>query len=526
LATATSAQELEARDLLGAVTRALKILGSGGDASAALEQSFEQAARGMRAEKAVLLRVADVAPCRLEVLQSWGVSPEQVRACEQGMSIPGVSPSTIRAAVESRSVQLVENAQLRNVGDATASLSGAPHSVLCAPVLDPWTGATLAVVYFQTVTLINAYGAADVPFMESYATALGHAFGYHLSTERRYRELEEEWKRRSGADAPEIVGDSETIWRLRELLHTTYLPQTALKNPAPVLILGATGVGKDQVAQYLHYYSPVRRKAKYVVVNCATLRGGEVSQAILFGHTRGAFTGAIDAKPGAFRAANGGTLFLDEIAELPLEAQGILLRALGSWRVLPLGATDEVPVDVQLIAATNRDLLRDVKEGRFREDLYQRIKPLTIRLPALASRPGDIPVLLRHFLAREERRAQKRLGGLSRDAMGALLAYHWPGNVRELEGVCKALVTFARPGQQITLDELRRHCELDLGPADLSPSARTATLREAHAQWERSFLTATLESHAWNISTAAKDLGISMATLYRYLKAHGLRQNE
>jgi transcriptional regulator with PAS, ATPase and Fis domain len=179
-----------------------------------------------------------------------------------------------------------------------------------------------------------------------------------------------------------------------------------------------------------------------------------------------------------------------------------------------------------VIAATNRDVQREVKEGRFREDLYQRIKALTIRLPALASRPGDIPVLLRHFLSREERRAQKRLGGLSRDAVAALLAYHWPGNVRELEGVCKAVVTFARAGQEITLDELRRYCELDLGPSELDTSSRTGTLRDAHAQWERSYLVATLERRAWNIPAAAKDLGISMATLYRYLKAHGLRQNE
>ena len=526
MATAMSAPDAEARDLLGAVTRALRILGSGGDESVALEQSFEQAARGMRAEKAVLLRLMDTAPVRLEVLQSWGMSPEQVRACTQGISLPGVSPSTIRAAVDSRSVQLVENAQLRNGGDGTASLAGAPHSVLCAPVLDPWTGATLAVVYFQTVALMNAYRPADVQFMQSYATALGHAFGYHLSTERRYRELEAEWKRRSGEDAPEIVGDSEAVWRLRELLHTTYLPQTTLRNPAPVLILGATGVGKDQVAQYLHYYSPVRRKAKYVVVNCATLRGGELSQAILFGHTRGAFTGAIEAKPGAFRAAHAGTLFLDEIAELPLDAQGLLLRVLGSWKILPLGATDEVAVDVQVIAATNRDILREVKEGRFREDLYQRIKPLTIRLPSLASRPGDIPALLRHFLAREERRAQKRLGGLSREAMAALLGYHWPGNVRELEGVCKALVTFARPGQEIALAELRQYCELDLPAMDSSAASETGSLHQARAQWERSYLVTTLEAHAWNLPVASRDLGISLATLYRYLKAHGLRQSE
>ena len=110
--------------------------------------------------------------------------------------------------------------------------------------------------------------------------------------------------------------------------------------------------------------------------------------------------------------------------------------------------------------------------------------------------------------------------------MTALLGYHWPGNVRELEGVCKALVTFARPGQEITLEELRRYCELDLPPLELCPSPRTGTLRDARAQWERSYLVATLEGHAWNIPAAAKELGISMATLYRYLKAHGLRENE
>jgi len=516
--------------LLTALASALKVLGSDANEVAALRESFEHATRGFDAEKALLLHVRQGDVVLFEALQSSGLTDEEVKACVEGHFVEGVSPSVIRLAIERRASQLIENS-LAARPRATASLAGAPYSVMCAPILDPWTGSVLAVLYFQTVGATKTYVERDLDYLAAYARALGQAFGLFLSNAKRYQELEADCKRlkAQSADAPEIIGESEPMARLRMALHETFIPTTASTNPEPILIVGDTGTGKDLVAEYLHYYSPTRRKAHFVAFSCATLRATELSQAILFGHARGAFTGATEAKPGVFRSAHKGTLFLDEIGELPLDAQSLLFRAISSRRVLPLGASEEVPVDVQILLATNRDLASAVREGTFREELYQRIKPLTIQLPALASRPGDIRPLLTHFLAHHEKRMRKRIRGLAPAALRALVAYQWPGNVRELAGVCAALVTHAKPNAQIDVADIAAHCpDVLQGPTNPSAHLATATiagsLEDARAEYERELLARRLEACQWNVGAAAESLGISVATLYRYLQKHGLRQ--
>ena len=246
---------------------------------------------------------------------------------------------------------------------------------------------------------------------------------------------------------------------------------------------------------------------------------------------RGAFTGATDKAPGLFRAAHKGVLFLDEIGELPARGQELLLKVLDRFTVQPQGDSRSYSVDVQVLAATGRDLAALVQEGRFRHDLYQRLKPLTLRLAPLSERRGDIRPLLVHFLAEAEKTLRKRTRGLTSEALHALLAYGWPGNVRELAGVCLALVTHTRPGTEITLDDLRRRSPEVLGAASPQGSGYAretlaGSFAEVRSRFERELLLQRLDLHGWNVAEAAMSLGISAATLYRYLQRHGLRQPE
>ncbi len=521
-------------DLLRAVTRALEVLGSAGDETAALTESFDCAARAFGAEKALLLGVRSGERLELDPIRVVGLESDEVEACVRGKSIAGVSASRIRRAIETREAQLVENSQLEDRRpDETGSLRDRPHSVLCAPVLDPWTQAVRAVLYFQTTPGLRGYASDDLPHVRGYATALGHAFGLFLVGERRYRALEDDWRRLSRereAPAPELVGDSQDAQQLRSDLADIYLPITETSTPRPILILGATGTGKDLVARYLHYYSETRGRAPFVEHNCAGL-SGELVQSTLFGHVRGAFTGATDSKPGLFRAADKGVLFLDEIGAMPSTGQELLLKVLDRWAVQPVGDTRTYSVDVQLLCATNLDLSALVREGRFRHDLFQRLKPLTIRLKPLAERRGDILPLTAHFLAQAEKKHKKRTRGLSPEALHALVTYSWPGNARELAGVCTALVTHARAGAVLDVETLRRVSPEVLDPARQGDARFGEELiggafYEARARFERDFVLRRLELHAWNVPEAARSMGLSPATLYRYLQRLGLKRGE
>ena len=521
-------------ELLKALTRALEVLGSAGDEVGALAESFDHAAAAFAAEKALLLRVkrGEGDERTLECLRSVGLSLEQVRACVGGESVEGVSASRIRRAIETLEAQLVENSQLDDLDpEQTGSLRSRPHSVLCVPVIDPYTRAVLALLYFQTAAGAGGYGAADLPHARGYALALGHAFGLFFTSERRYRALEEDWRRlqreRPG-EAPEIIGDSEETQHLRDELNDIYLPALDLPTPRPILSLGETGTGKDLVARYLHYYSATRGRGPFIEYNCAGL-AGDLAQSALFGHVRGAFTGAANSAPGLFRAAHQGVLFLDKIGALPAQGQELLLKVLDRWVVQPVGEARSYPVDVQLLCATNRDLNASVKEGKFRHDLYQRLKSLTIRLAPLAQRPGDLLPLISHFLAQAEKAAKKRTRGLAPEALRLLLTYVWPGNVRELAGVCTALVTHARPGEVIAAAAVRERCPEVLDPVHHGDSRFAEELiegpfYEARARFERDFFVNRLEIHGWGVGEAARSMGLSTATLYRYLQRHGLKR--
>ena len=298
-----------------------------------------------------------------------------------------------------------------------------------------------------------------------------------------------------------------------------------------VLITGETGVGKELVAQAIHAASS-RADKPLISLNCAALPETLV-ESELFGHVRGAFTGALNERRGKFELANGGTLFLDEVGELSLTVQAKLLRVLQSGQLQRLGSDKEHQVDVRLVAATNRDLAEEVRNGRYRADFYHRLSVYPLQVPALRERGRDVLLLAGFFL--EQNRSRMGLGSLrlTGDAQAALLAYNWPGNVRELEhligrSALKALGNCRERPKILSLSAL----DLDLpdvtaaaaeeAPAPALPVV-SGDLRQATEHYQRQLISACLERHQHNWASAARELGLDRANLGRMAKRLGLK---
>lgn len=296
----------------------------------------------------------------------------------------------------------------------------------------------------------------------------------------------------------------------------------------PVLILGETGTGKELIARAIHHASK-RSRERFKPVNCAAFTES-LLESELFGHVKGAFTGADRAKEGVFEYANKGTLFLDEIGDMPLGMQSKLLRALESGEIVPVGSNEPRRTDVRFVAATHRDLDQMVAEGRFRQDLYFRIKGVEIRLPALRERREDIPLLIAHGVARHSSEYNKSVRGISQDALRAMVAYSWPGNVRQLLTVVANLVVFCEEGGEINFDLLP--IEIKKAGHEYSGTSPTASGTTGFsgslagidlAELEKRAIRETLKLTGGNREQAAEMLGIGERTLYRKLKEYGLR---
>jgi transcriptional regulator with GAF, ATPase, and Fis domain len=278
-----------------------------------------------------------------------------------------------------------------------------------------------------------------------------------------------------------------------------------------VLIVGETGTGKERVAEELHQRS-AQRKGPLVAVNCAAIPAS-LLESILFGHVKGAFTGAVRDQPGKFMQAKGGTLFLDEIGDIPLELQSKLLRAIQEKRVEPLGSSQSIPIDVRILAATHQDLEAGISKGRFRQDLYFRLNGATLKLPPLRDRRGDIAVLAKHFLQRAKPQCR-----LSAEALESMERYPWPGNVRELEQVMTR-AAFLTDSDEIRTPDLELDFQKEL-PEGTSFGG-FSSLQEAQAAFTREYALKALQQNRGSKSDAAKSLGISERTLYRILTPSG-----
>ncbi len=314
-----------------------------------------------------------------------------------------------------------------------------------------------------------------------------------------------------------IIGESPAM------AHILETAQVAGCSHAPILITGASGTGKELFARAIHHISP-RNDFPLVAVNCAALNRS-LLESELFGHEKGAFTGADRSREGLFRKAHRGSLFLDEIGEMPLDMQAKLLRAVQEKEVQAVGSDRVTRVDVRIIAATNQDLGRAVEEGNFRQDLFYRLNVIQLELPSLASRTGDIPLLANFFMERHAERNRKPLKGFTPGAMDILTRYHWPGNVRELENAVERAVILCL-GSYVSEKEL----PLNLVTATASPSPLdgplVATGDKSLEEIESLALAATLRQTGGNKTEAARILNITRTTLNNKLKKYGLSLEE
>lgn len=337
------------------------------------------------------------------------------------------------------------------------------------------------------------------------ATALEHR---QLKLENR--QLKKQLRQKS--ELTSLIGASDELRRIHTLI------ERVAETDSTVLILGESGTGKELVARAIHYQSD-RAERPLVTVNCGAIPE-DLLESELFGHMKGAFTGAVGTHEGKFEAANGGTIFLDEIGDMSLKLQVKILRVLQERRFEPVGSNTSIDIDVRIIAATNQDLERAVKERRFREDLYYRLHVIPVKLPSLRTRRVDIPLLIAHFVEQLCRANHRRVEGLSDEAMRAMVRYDWPGNVRELENMVERLVTLKGSGQ-IGLADLPaklRGDEPSFKPPEMEIPEAGISFRKAVSEFENELILRALQKTGWNKNRAASLLKLNRTTLVEKIK--------
>jgi DNA-binding NtrC family response regulator len=320
---------------------------------------------------------------------------------------------------------------------------------------------------------------------------------------------------RDQARFTEIVGKSPRMQQVFSLI------AQAAPSRSTILVVGESGTGKELVAKAIHANSP-RADKSFIVVNSGSLPH-DLLESNLFGHVKGAFTGAVYAKKGLFELADKGSLFFDEIGNIPLETQAKLLRVLQDREFMRLGGTEVIRVDVRIVAATNVDLRRAVEDGRFREDLYYRLNVIAIQLPPLRHRKEDIPALVQHFVDKYAKENDKPVTGVSPEALQALMDYEWPGNVRELENVIErgvVLTTTGRIGRDLIPDHVRTSPSFHVPHLTVPPEG--ISLRDVIANFERRLIESTLETTGGVQKEAARLLGLKPTTLNEMIKRHNI----
>jgi len=337
-----------------------------------------------------------------------------------------------------------------------------------------------------------------------------------LTTERalQFKNLEaENIKLRSSIFKKyELVGSSQVMKKIKDQI------ELIARGDSRVLILGESGTGKELVARMIHSLSP-RRNAPFVEVNCAAIPQ-ELIESELFGHEKGAFTGAVEKKIGKFELANGGTLFLDEIGDMSLLTQAKLLRVIETQKFQRVGGTKDLTVNVRIISATNKNITDEIKKGNFREDLYYRLNVVPIYIPPLRERKDDIPELVNYFIDEFSREKGWKKKRIEDDAMKILQDYDWPGNVRELRNAIERLMI-------MTVSEVIKISDIEnTGIIREKIKEKTyfayQTLREARDAFERDFILKKLKENRWNMTKTAEDIGIERSNLYKKIKSLGI----
>jgi two-component system, NtrC family, response regulator GlrR len=351
----------------------------------------------------------------------------------------------------------------------------------------------------------GAYGFLTKPFKP-------HEILLHIEKALENRRLMSEVNRLKDLVA-EVYGFTGVVTRSKKMQEILSIAARAATTDSTVYIQGESGTGKELIAKTIHVASP-RKDKPFIALNCAALPQ-PLLESMLFGHEKGAFTGAIRGSRGVFEQAHQGTLFLDEIGDMPLEIQAKILRVLQEQRFYPIGSEEMMQVDARIIVATNKDLGEEVRKGHFRSDLFYRIHVIPIYLPPLRERKEDIPALVGHFLMKIDRRTDKSAKRLTAEAMRKLMLHDWPGNIRELQNVLEYAAAMAYQG--IITDNLV------FSPPHAKAAAPSETLKEAKESFEREYLIKVLQACKGNMSEAASVAGKSRTDFYAVLQKHGLK---
>lgn len=434
-----------------------------------------------------------------------------------------VTRSVFKRVVKRRTAVLAADAKAE-VGETASMMAAQILSTIGVPL---WSGDDIiGVLQVDNRASEGLFREGDLDILALLAQAASQAFAraqliHRLrDAERRQRNENVYLKRREERRRFDgIIGESPAMKHVFEQL------RRVVDTRVTVLIEGETGTGKELVASAVHYWSN-RRDKLFVAQNCAALPEN-LLESELFGHRKGAFTGATDDKKGLFELCHEGTLFLDEVGEMPVPLQAKLLRVLQEGEIRPVGSNRTRKVDVRIVAATNRDLEKEVSEGRFREDLFYRLKVFPLSLPPLRERREDVALLARHFLARYGREFGRDVEGFSQESMEQLLAYEWPGNVRELENEVQRLViqmddeNFVAPKH---LSERVRAATVGAPIVALRGGTlqRVGTLKNTMEELEKQLLRDALEEHDNNKSATAETLGITREGLHKKLKKYGM----
>ena len=356
----------------------------------------------------------------------------------------------------------------------------------------------------------GAFYYLQKPFANDDLVAICRRAAESRQLRRENQVLRNEIQRRDRGTPTRPIGKSSSLSKI------VRLAETVAPSDSTVIISGESGTGKEVLARYIHDLSS-RAGGAFVSINCGALPEN-LLESELFGHVKGSFTGAVRDKQGLFVAAKGGTFFLDEVGEMSHATQVKLLRALQEREVIPVGATEAIPVDVRIIAATNRDLDEEIRRGTFRSDLFYRLNVITLHLPPLRDRLDDVPILATHFLERFASQRGKEPPRLSREALDALQGHDWPGNVRELENALERAMVLSEAGEipvSALPARITERASLPLVSDRLPPNPSLEVIERAYIHW-------VLQAEGGNKSRTAEVLGIDPSTLYRKLTRYGM----
>jgi DNA-binding NtrC family response regulator len=379
------------------------------------------------------------------------------------------------------------------------------HSILVSPLQNRVSGQIIGLLYLHRKKPDSPFSEPQRKLFARICQVLGGVLGANQAQIEQAERIE---------TLREVKGAGDLVYSSQEMSKVVDGAKRAAASTVPILITGETGTGKDVLANFIHAHS-ARSGKPFIAVNCGAIPENLI-ESELFGHEKGAFTGATAVQRGLFEQANGGTLFLDEVGELPVLMQVKFLRALQSGRIRRVGGNEEIPVDVRIIAATNRDLAAEIREGRFREDLYYRLNLVQLRLPPLRDREGDVLVLATHILKKACASFNMNAAALTRAAEKALLKYTWPGNVRELENKI----------QKALLNSTSRVIDVESLDLPEDPDKELLSLKAAREQAEARAISLALTKARGNLTLAASFLGIDRKVLRDIMERLGIRKED